>query len=108
MRAAPHQPAFLPHPLAVLAASFALGILAARFTALPFKLAMACGAACSLAAVYSYVRRRALATCITLVVAFFFVGAALMILEKGSVTGGRVERLYEAGVIESGSPVEVT
>jgi competence protein ComEC len=46
--------------------------------------------------------------CVTLVTAFFFAGAALMILEKGSVAGGRVERLYEDGVIESGSPVEVT
>jgi competence protein ComEC len=108
MRAAPHQPAFLPHPLAVLAASFALGILAARFTSLPFNVVLACSAACSLAAAYSYARGRALSACITLVVAFFFTGAALMILEKGSVTDGRVERLYEDGVIESGDPVEVT
>ncbi|HEX8920750.1 MAG TPA: ComEC/Rec2 family competence protein, partial [Pyrinomonadaceae bacterium] len=108
MRAVPHQPAFVPHPLAVLAASFALGILAARVTQLPFNLALACGAACSLAAAYGYARRRALCACVALVMAFFCASAALMILEKESVTARRVERLYDEGVIESGSPVEVT
>ena len=99
---------FLPHPLAALAAPFALGILAARFISLPFNFVLACGATCSLIAAYCYARRRTLSACATLVAAFFFAGAALMILEKGSGTGGRVERLYEDGVIESGNPVEVT
>ena len=108
MRAAPHQPVFLPHPLAVLAASFALGILIARFTSLPLNLALACCAACSLAAVYSYARRRALTAALLLALAFCSAGMALMVLEKGSVTAGRVARLYEDGVIKSGDPVEVT
>jgi competence protein ComEC len=108
MRAAPHQPAFLMHPLAVLAASFALGIIAARFTTLPFKLLLSCGAACSLATAYSYAGRHALLSSSLLVLAFFFTGAMLMALEKDGRAAGRVGRLYDEGVIKSGEPVEVT
>ena len=50
---------FLPHPLAALAASFALGVLAARFVAPPLAAVLACGAACSVAAAYFFVKRRA-------------------------------------------------
>ena len=108
MRAVPHQPAFLPHPLAVLAASFALGILIARFTQLPFKLVLVCGAACSLAAVYGYARGRALLAGLLLTLAFCSTGAMLMALEKESATAGRVQRRYDDGVIKSGDPVELT
>ncbi|MDT4895370.1 MAG: competence protein ComEC [Acidobacteriota bacterium] len=108
MRAAPHQPVFLPHPLAVLAASFALGILIARFTTLPVRFALGCGAACSLAAVYSYARRWTLTAALLLALAFCSTGAMLMVLEKESATAGRIGRLYEDEVIKSGNPVEVT
>jgi competence protein ComEC len=108
MRAAPHQPALLPHPLAVLAASFALGILVARFTSLPFKLLLVCGAACSLAAVYSYAKEFAPGAGWLLALAFCLTGATLTLLEKERATAGRVQRLYDAGVIKSGEPVEVT
>ncbi len=108
MRAAPHQPAFLPHPLALLAASFALGILAARFTSLPFNPVLVCGAACSLAAVYSYAKGRALSVGVLLALAFCSAGATMMVLEKESATAGRVQRLYDDGTIKSGEPVEVT
>ena len=100
-------PTFLPHPLAVLAVSFALGVLAARFTSLPLKLALACSAACSLAAAYIFVRKPALSASLLLTVAFFCAGATLMVLEKSSVTQERVERLYDDGLIGSGDPVEV-
>ncbi len=100
---------FLPHPLAVLAVSFALGVLAARFVALPLALVLACGAACSLAAVYFFAKRRALAASLLVVVAFCAAGAALMIVEKRTAaSGGRLSGLYDAGVIKSGDPLEVT
>jgi competence protein ComEC len=102
------QPTLFPHPLAVLAASFALGVLAARFTALPLKLVLACSAACSLAAVYIFVRKPALSASLLLTLAFFCAGATLMVLEKSSVTRERVERLYDDGLIGPGDPVEVT
>lgn len=106
--AAPHQPTFLPHPLAVLAAAFALGIIIARFTQLPLNLLPVCGGVCSLAAVYSFRRHRALVASWLLVLSFFLTGATLMVLETGGGTAGRLARLYDEGVIKSGEPVEVT
>jgi competence protein ComEC len=108
MRAAPHQPALHPYPLAILAASFALGILVARFTPLSFKLALVCGAVCSLAAVYVHARGSAPSAALLLMLAFCQMGAALMALDKESLAIGRVQRLYDDGVIKSGDPVEVT
>src|SRR2546429_7925268 len=108
MRAVPQQPKFLPHPLAVLAASFALGILVARFTSLPVNLALGCSAACSLIAVYGFVKRHLLLASLFLALAFFCAGAVLMVLEKSRVTAERVERIYDNGLIASGDPVEVT
>jgi competence protein ComEC len=104
----PQQPTFLPHPLAVLAVSFALGILVARFTSLPLKLVLACSLACSLAALYSFVRPLTFPASLLLALAFFCAGATLMVLEKSSVTMERVERLYDDGLIGAGDPVEVT
>jgi competence protein ComEC len=109
MRAADsQQPTFLPYPLAVLAAAFALGVLAARFIPLPLNPVFACTAACSLAVVYSYVRAFALSASLLLAPAFFCAGATLMVLEKSSVASARVEWLYDGGLIASGDPVEVT
>src|SRR5205085_789251 len=108
MRAVPQQPTFPPHPLAILAASLALGILVARFTLLPLKLTLACCLASSLAALYGYLNRRALTTSLLLIFAFFFTGATLEVLEKKSVTPERVEWIYDEGLIAAGEPVEVT
>jgi competence protein ComEC len=108
MRAVPHQPAFLPHPLAVLAASFALGAVAARFIPLPLKLALVSSAVASLVAAYGFARRRMLAASLLLTLAFCSMGATLAIIEKSVVGPERVRRLYDEGVIPSGAPVEVT
>jgi competence protein ComEC len=109
MRAVPHQQSsFFPHPLAALAAAFALGILAARFISLPFNLVLACSAVSSLASAYGFKRQRWLATSLILALAFCSVGATLALLEKNSVMAERVQMLYDEGVIHSGEPVEVT
>ncbi|HKC63695.1 MAG TPA: ComEC/Rec2 family competence protein [Pyrinomonadaceae bacterium] len=99
---------FSPHPLAALAASFALGVLLAHFTALPINLALACLAACTLALSYSFIRRLLSLSSLLLIVTFFFAGITLTILEKSSVTKERVERIFDDGLIASGEPVEVT
>jgi competence protein ComEC len=98
----------LAHPLAVLAASFALGVLGARFIPLPLQLALACGAACTLLAVYCFVKRRERAASLLLVLAFCHAGATMMVLEKRSAAASRVGQLYDGGTIKSGEPVEVT
>src|ERR1043165_2012925 len=108
MRAVPQRPTFLPHPLAGLAASLALGIVLARFTNWPLKLLLPCALACSLAALYGYLKNWSLASSLMIGFAFFFMGATLEVLEKSSVTLERVQRIYDEGRIASGEPVEVT
>ena len=93
MRLIPQQAAFSPHPLAALASSFALGILLSHFTALPINLALTCLAACSLTLAYSFMSRLLFISSSLLILAFFFAGAALAILEKSGVTSERVERI---------------
>lgn len=105
---APKQSGFLPHPLAALAASFALGVLVARFTLLPLKLVLTCSAACSLTVVFFFARRLLLWASFLLMFSFLCAGATLMVLENMSVTANRVERLYDEGLIGSGEPVEVS
>jgi competence protein ComEC len=104
----PQQPTFLPHPLAVLAVSFALGVLVARFASLPLNPVLACSISCSLAALYSFVRSLAFPASLMLALAFFCAGTTLMVLEKSSVKAERVERIYDDALIGSGDPVEVT
>src|ERR1043166_660805 len=99
MRLAPQQAVFFPHPLAALAASFALGILLAHFTALPINLSLACLAACTLALSYSFVRRFLAVSSLLLIVAFFFAGITLATLEKSSATKERVEHIFDDGLI---------
>lgn len=108
MRAVPQQLTFLPHPLAVLAAAFGLGILAASFVPLPLKLLLACGAALSFAALYGYLKRWTLASSWLIVIAFFFAGATLEALERRGIAADRVERFYDEGLIAAGDSVEVT
>lgn len=108
MSADSQQPKALPHPLAVLAASFALGILLARFTRLPLTLALGCSAACSLIAFYSFIKRQLLFASLALMLAFFCTGAALMRLEESRIGRERIERIYDEGLIASGDPVEVS
>jgi competence protein ComEC len=108
MSAAPQQQTFVPHPLALLAVCFALGVAAARFSSLPLNFALACGVASSLIAVYSFTKGRARASALLLASSFFWTGATLMVLEKTSIRAERVQRLYDDGLIKSGAPVEVT
>lgn len=108
MRAVSQQPKFLPHPLAILAASLALGILLARFTSVPLNPSLAFGAACSSLAIYSLLKRQMQFATLFLTLAFCCAGAAMMSLEQSTVGAERIKRLYDDGLIASGDPVEVT
>ena len=102
------EPKFLPHPLAILAAAFALGVLAARFIPLQLNQVLASAAACSLAALYSYRRRLMRPASWLIALAFLCAGATLLVLEKDSIAATRVKRIYDEGLVASGDPVEVT
>lgn len=106
--AAPQQPSSLRHPLVILGASYALGVVLARFTALPVNPTIVSTAGCSIAAVYLFVRRGATFGSLVLTVAFFCGGATLMTMERLDLGTRPLQRLYDDGLIRSGEPVEVT
>ncbi|MCA1567553.1 MAG: ComEC/Rec2 family competence protein [Acidobacteria bacterium] len=104
----PHRPSFNPQPLALLAVSFAAGILLARLTAPPLFFSLLSSALGTLLALAAFKRRRpALATLIVLL-AFASLGAAFAGVEGRGVGNERVRRLYEEGRVASGDPVEIT
>jgi competence protein ComEC len=105
----PHRPSFNPHPLALLAASFAAGILLARLTSPPLFISLLSSALTTLFALAAFRRSRpALATMFVLL-AFASLGASLagVSLRRGAYGEG-LRRLYEEGRIASGDPVEIT
>jgi competence protein ComEC len=108
MRAVSTQPSFVAHPLALLAASLATGILVARFLAPGIIVCLVCGALCSSLVVLFLVRRRLVMATVLVAFGFMCAGAALAILDQESVAADRVRRLIDEGVIASGDPVELT
>jgi hypothetical protein len=109
MCAVSHRPAFNPHPLALLAASFAAGILLAHVNASPpLYLSLASSALCTLLALVAFKRRQVKLATLSLMIAFMCTGATASQIEGRSVETERVRRLYEEGRVASGDPVEVT
>jgi len=49
----PHNPSFAPHPLALLAAALAFGILVAHFLSLPLFVLLGCSAGSSLLVIWT-------------------------------------------------------
>lgn len=108
MRAASLQASFVAYPLALLAACFAAGIVAARFVAVPAAVCLICGAVLTALAVWCVARGWRGCATLFICVAFFWAGSTLAMVEKGGVTADRVQRFYDDGVIASGDPVELT
>ncbi|HEV7860302.1 MAG TPA: ComEC/Rec2 family competence protein [Pyrinomonadaceae bacterium] len=107
MRAVHAGRSFVAHPLAVLAASFAGGILAARFCGVGLVIYLLGGALCSSLAVLFLVRRCLTVATVVVSLAFLCAGGALAMLEQRGAGGNRVGRFYDEGVIAAGDPVEV-
>jgi competence protein ComEC len=79
-----------------------------RLIASPLRLSLVSGLTISaLALVFFVLRREALAT-VLLAVAFFCAGWAMAIVEQRRIEPERVQRFYEAGLLSSGAPVELT
>lgn len=96
------------HPLALLAATFALGILAAHFIALPLILCLVASAVGAVASLYFYSRQQATLATLCIAFAFCLAGTALALLETRSIAANRVQRFFDEGIIASGDPIEVT
>lgn len=101
------RPPLSTHPLALLAFSYAAGIVAVRLYALSLALALLCCAVSSVLALLCLVRRRSRWATLFILLAFFCAGAMCAVIEKRGVASHRVERLIEDGVIASGDPVEI-
>ncbi len=100
---------FNPHPLALLAASFAAGILLAHIASPPLRLSLLSAALSALLAFVAFKRRQATLATLILVIAFACTGAAVSQVEGRRIVGvERVRQLYEAGGIASGDPLELT
>ncbi|HZH29221.1 MAG TPA: ComEC/Rec2 family competence protein [Pyrinomonadaceae bacterium] len=106
---APHRPSFNPHPLALLSASFAAGILLARLASPPLFITLLLSALAMLAALVAFRRRRAVTATVFVVLAFASVGASLgRVSERRDASVASVRSLYEEGRVASGDPVELT
>lgn len=108
VRADPVETSFVAHPLALLAACFAPGIVLAHFVVIPLVICLVCGACLSALIVWCFVRGWRGYASLLIAVAFFCAGATLALVEKRGVTVNRVQRFYDEGVIATGDPVELT
>ncbi|HLL14075.1 MAG TPA: ComEC/Rec2 family competence protein [Pyrinomonadaceae bacterium] len=104
----PQRPSFNPHPLALVAASFAAGILLARLFAPTLFVSLLSSALITLVTLIAFKRGRHTLATVTILLAFACAGAAFAGVERRGVGGERVQRLYEEGRVASGDPVEIT
>ncbi|HWS88459.1 MAG TPA: ComEC/Rec2 family competence protein [Pyrinomonadaceae bacterium] len=99
---------FGEHPLVVLAAAYASGVLLARLTHAPPSVCVTLAALTSALAFFVAFKRRGAAARLV-VLAFACAGAALSSVElKESAGEARLRGLYESGRVASGEPVELT
>ena len=103
-----HRMVLFKHPLFALALSFAAGTLLASFTAASLSFFLICGCVSSLLGVFFYIRKSEAMAVSFLMLAFFFIGAILIIVETKSVAPDRVRRFYDEGRIAAEDPVEIT
>src|SRR5215207_6717223 len=109
MSGSPPTSNFGEHPLVVLAAAFASGVLLARYTHAPPSASITLAAFASASALVVFYKRREAAAARLLLLAFACAGAALSSVEAEEAGGGaRLRGLYEGGRIISGEPVELT
>jgi competence protein ComEC len=103
------EQAFAAHPLAQLAAAFALGILGARFLAVPVSLHISIAALTTILALTALLWRRSRKTATLFVtVATLFLGSSLATIDKNRVPANQLKRLLGEGTIVVGEPVELT
>ena len=95
---------FTLYPLLRLAVCFALGILAAQFSAIDWRVFLA---VCLVFAIFALVFLKQKINLILLSIAFAAAGALYFQIEKQSVAPTRLKRLYDENRIKSGDPVEI-
>jgi competence protein ComEC len=108
MKTIPHQAPFAQHPLAQLALTFTGGILTSNLFPSHLAISVSLHALFSGTALLALLRNRTSAAAGSLLLAMFFAGAALAVLEKLSAPASQVRRLISDEVIGTNEPLELT
>jgi competence protein ComEC len=108
MQSVPHQRTFSPYPLAQLAAAFAVGILAAKFSPVPLPALLILLGVASILAWAALLRARGGLTTLFITIAIFFAGALLASIQTHRVPPNQLKRLLDNGELVVGNPVELT
>jgi competence protein ComEC len=105
------QTRFASSPLLVLAGAISVGILGQHYATPEWKpslsLTMAPGFGLTLLAIGLISKKKLTGASLALIAAFFFAGQVLGTLETRTVGPDRLSKMYDAGVITSGEPVEL-
>lgn len=108
MRAVLHRPSFSPHPLALVAVAYACGVLLAHVAALPLRATLTFSTLCAALTLVAYSKQKYVTATLLLLAAFGGAGAMLAGSAQQDVGGNQLRRVYDAGWIASGEPVELT
>lgn len=108
MQVAPHPQPFFAHPLAQVATSFAMGIVAARLLMPPLTALLVLCALTSILALACLIKQCAGLATVFVTIAFLFAGASLTSIQSNSVSADRIKRLLDTGELTSEEPVELT
>src|SRR2546426_4168247 len=104
----PHGSSFAPHPLALLAAALAAGILTAHFFSIPAAVLLCCAAGAALLVVWSLHKRNTALATLFIVITTLLGGAVLETIARRSAPADQLKRLLDDGVIAAGDTVELT
>ena len=104
----PRASSFSPHPLALLAAALAVGILITHFLAIPLGFLLTCATISTVLAVWMVAKQHMAPAALLVLLATLIAGATLETIEKRSTRADRIKRLLESGIVAAGDPVELT
>jgi len=99
---------FTLHPLALLAAGLAAGIVAAQLLPISLFVLSGCEVLFGSSLIWSLRKRLYSAASVCLIFMSFFAGAALTASEERSAPSNGIKQQFAAGAIVSGDPVELT
>jgi competence protein ComEC len=99
-------------PLLVLAVAMSAGIVTAHYFTLQSKsvlaLSIAIGVSLTLFCIAVLSKKRLTFASLFLIAAFFCAGHALAMIDTRTIRPNRISKMYDAGLIASGEPVELT
>src|SRR5437667_12914284 len=98
---------FAPHPLALLAAAFAVGILLTHFLSIPLSVLLVCAASASLVALWSLNKRRRRSASLFILVATLLAGSLLDSIERRRAPPNQIKGLLESGAISTADPIQI-